>query len=75
MDKNNSFHYGALTKTELAQLYFPERLPASARRKLNYWIAHNKQLTECLVLTGYKPRNIELTPAQVDLIIEYLGEP
>jgi len=75
MNKETVFHYGALTKTALAQLYFPDRAPAAARRKLNYWIGHNRMLTEKLIDCGYKPKNIDLTPAQVDLIVFYLGEP
>jgi len=75
MDSNDSFCYGVITKNQLAQLYFPERSIASARRKINYWIRHNQELTECLAKTGYSPRNLVLTPAQVNLIMRYLGEP
>ena len=42
------FPYTSLTKTELAQLYLPEFTAAVARRKLNAWIARNRQLTDCL---------------------------
>lgn len=70
-----AFQYTTMTKASLAQLYFPERKIAAARRKLNYWISHNGELNAALTKTGYSPRNIVLTPVQVNLIIGYLGEP
>ncbi len=69
------FPYTSLTKTELAQLYLPEFTAAVARRKLNAWIARNRQLTDCLQRTGYSSRLHLLTPAQVKCIVHYLGEP
>ncbi|MBP1613624.1 MAG: hypothetical protein H6Q13_1072 [Bacteroidetes bacterium] len=67
--------YTTLTKTELAQMYLPEATPAVARRKLNEWILRNQPLALALAHTGYTHSTRMLTPAQVRLIIQYLGEP
>jgi len=67
--------YTTLTKTELAQMYLPEATPAVARRKLNEWILRNQSLTAALLQTGYGHSTRMLTPAQVRLIIQHLGEP
>ncbi len=67
--------YTALTKTDLAQMYLPQTTPAVARRKLNEWISRNNSLVCLLRQTGYTPCTRMLTPAQVRLIIEHLGEP
>nr|WP_321335129.1 DUF4248 domain-containing protein [uncultured Bacteroides sp.] len=67
--------YGAMTHNELAELYLPHLQPATARRTLHRWIARNSALCAELAATGYSIRTSLLTPAQVALVIRYLGEP
>ncbi|GEM_PF-3810485 len=65
----------ALEKTFLALLYLPHRSPRMARRCFNQWIARHPELSEQLALSGYSVCQRLLTPAQVGLIVKYLGEP
>lgn len=60
---------------ELAQEYLPGIHPSSASRRLNAWINRNQKLVESLRAKGYKRKDKTLTPAQVELIVEYLGRP
>jgi len=68
-----------MTKRELAIQYFPQwklrREQGKAVHKLGRWIAANRELTTRLKATSYHPKQQHFTPAQVELIIEYLGEP
>ncbi|NDW13197.1 DUF4248 domain-containing protein [Bacteroides sp. 214] len=63
------------SKGELAALYLPHVQISSARRTLNCWIRKNEPLYRALLATGYTPRDVLLTPVQVALIFQYLGEP
>jgi hypothetical protein len=63
------------SKSELAQAYAPNIAPASARNRLAAWIRHNRDLYSALLEAGYKPKQQMLTPRQVELIFQYLGEP
>lgn len=60
---------------ELAGLYFPTSSPRSATTQLRRWINLNNELTDALAQTGLKKGQRLLTPRQVALILEYLGEP
>lgn len=60
---------------ELAGLYFPASSPRVATTQLRRWINRNNDLTEALAQTGLKKGQRLLTPRQVALILEYLGEP
>ncbi len=60
---------------ELAQEYLPRIAPASATRRLKAWIDRNRPLSHSLAETGYQKGLKTLTPAQVKLIVEYLGWP
>lgn len=59
---------------ELALLYFPQCTPRSASVQLKKWISH-PQLAEKLKNADYHNRQKILTPRQVRLIVEHLGEP
>ncbi len=68
------------TFTELAMAYLPHDTPRAARRTLHHWIrVHptlNATLTRCgLRIKGQKGRLKRLTPQQVRLIFNALGEP
>lgn len=62
-------------KTELAVLYYPHIQPASARRNLRTWIEDFPELREQLLKAGYRHRGVLLTPVQVQIIVDFLGEP
>ena len=62
-------------RTELAQIYFPDINPDSAWKKLKHWIDINHDLTETLHTLGYTGCCRSFTPAQVEAIVHFLGEP
>lgn len=61
------------SKSELATYYMPHLAPESARKNLRIWIKSNKEMEKELVNLGYKPNNVLLTPAQVAVIVKYIG--
>jgi len=70
------FEVRSYTKKELALAYFPDASdPHIATNHLMRWIARNVELMEQLQKHGYNKNDRTLTPAQVRLIVYYLGEP
>lgn len=67
--KIRSYGYG-----ELALLYFPNSTKSSASTQLGRWLKQNENLNKQMIESGYKLRKKILTPRQVQLIIESLGE-
>lgn len=65
----------AYGKSELAELYFPDKKPDDARRILMGWIKNNRKLWEALAESGLRPKAKLLNIYQVDLITEVLGKP
>ena len=65
----------SLTKSELAQLYFPGAPRSSALRLLHKYITTAHGLLPALEQVGYQRTSRRLTRRQVQLIFEYLGEP
>ncbi len=68
------------TLTELAQAYLPNDTPDVARRILRKWIAMQPRLEMALMHCGLTLESVRgpkrrLTPQQVRLIFEALGEP
>ena len=64
-----------MKKTELALQYLPYYTAHSAVNLLMSWISQSPTLLAALAKTGYRKTQKELTPAQVRLIIDHLGEP
>lgn len=62
-------------KSALAVAFNPQMEPRSALRTLNLWIAKYPGLTDRLTAAGYTKSAKILTPAQVQLIFDALGEP
>lgn len=62
-------------RTELAQAYCPTMNPNAAYRKLQMWISYNQELQACLAALGLNPKTRTYTPAQVQAIVKYIGEP
>lgn len=60
---------------ELALEYFPDRTPLAASKQLNSWIFNIPDLEDKLAEAGrYKNQKI-MTPLQVSILVEFLGEP
>ena len=70
---NKTIH-GAYGFRELAILYFPNSAPQSASSQFKRWL-NNPQLSAKLSATGYFVGQRILTPRQVQIILEHLGEP
>lgn len=70
-----SFRIKEYGRTELSLLYSPNLTPDGAWRRLKRWIFLFPGLTERLEAIGYSSRQRSFTPAQVQLIVEALGEP
>lgn len=65
----------ALGKQELACMYFPKATPANAVRMLNRYLYRAHGLMEELERVGFRIKDRQFTSRQVQLIVEYLGEP
>jgi hypothetical protein len=68
--KIRSYGYG-----ELALLYFPNSTKKSASTQLGRWLRQNNILKEKLLISGLKRGTKLLTPNQVKIIFEFIGEP
>ena len=73
--ENMEQSFQSLTKSELAQLYFPGAPRSSALRLLHKYITSAHGLLPELERVGYQRASRRLTRRQVQLIFEYLGEP
>ncbi len=60
---------------ELALLYMPDIAPRSASLQLGKWLRLNKDLHDALTANGWQQGARLLTPKQVGIIVQYLGEP
>lgn len=76
-DKEKEEHAStrACSKSELALRYMPHVQAASARRTLRVWIEKNPELKAALTKAGYTDKAVILTPAQIQIHYDYLGEP
>jgi len=66
---------GTMSKTELAALYFPHVSPANALRSFMRLINSHLCLMEELRKANYRKNSHVLTPRQVNIIIQNLGDP
>lgn len=64
-----------LNKGSLAMMYAPNVCRKSALRLLNAYIHRAKGLLEALEETGYSHHARHFTPRQLELVLQYLGEP
>ena len=71
----NKFEIQAYTKKELALLYFPSAEPHTAVNRLMSWVKRCKPLHMALIAQGYKKTSKWLSPREVALVVEHLGEP
>lgn len=65
------------TKFSLALQYFPDQIDNSdsAIRRLMRWINNTRGLPEALAAAGYSRFQHSFSRRQVEIIVEYLGEP
>lgn len=63
------------SKAQLAALYAPCLSERGALKRLQAWIDFNPRLARALERAGFRKRQKLLTPRQVDIIYQYLGEP
>ena len=63
------------TKKELALAYAPELSVQGARNRLHQWLHFNKQLMADLRAANYQDKQRVFTSRQVQIILDYLGEP
>ena len=71
----NEFEVRSYGWQELAVLYGPDLMPASAGKRLSKWVGVNPELkTELESAKAMKGKKM-LTPLQVRTIVQYLGEP
>ena len=61
--------------TELALCYNPNLHENSASRLLHRWVVRNEKLVKTLKIAGFCARQRKLTPKQVGVIVDFLGEP
>lgn len=74
-DDEKKFKLKSYGKSELAALYLPDIAPRSAADVLKKWIDKSPGLSEALAATGLQLLDRRYTPAQVQLIVQVLGEP
>lgn len=65
----------AYTKYELARLYNPGMCYRSAMRIFRSWLLLDGELHTRLLSTGYRHKQHQFTPRQVELIFDHLGRP
>lgn len=63
------------SKSELAMQYMPHVSSSAARRTMRTWIDKNPKFKVALVEAGYSDSAVLLTPAQVQIHWDFLGEP
>lgn len=65
------------TKFQLALQYYPELIdnPELASRRFRRDIHTDQPLMNALAKTGYRRMQQKLTPRQVEIIREYIGDP
>ena len=69
------FHLKSYGLQELAVLYFPNSTPSSASTQLKKWITKSLHLQTKLEKSDYRSGQKILTPKQVSILVDHLGEP
>lgn len=72
---DEKFRIRTMVITDLAMLYFPELGKESARKKLKQFIREDRDLFKALKSAHFRKRQRTLTPRQVKILVEFLGEP
>lgn len=72
---NQSFVYKSYSKHELAQLYLPYNARSTAVKKFNLWLQQSPDFWNRLQEAGIDRCTRYYTSQQVQMIVNYLGEP
>ena len=64
-----------MKKIDLARQYCLRGTPSNALHKLNRYIRDVKGLKETLIRHGYHSKDRSITPKQVQIFYDFLGEP
>ena len=64
-----------LYKYDLARAYFPNVSPRTAARLFRREVQHCRPLWQALQASGYSHSQKRLSPLQVQLVFQFLGEP
>lgn len=72
---DDSFQIHSYGRAELAMIYFPNVSAMAAWRHLKKSIEYYPGLTDKLQSIGYKPKSRSFTSAQVQAIVDAIGEP
>jgi hypothetical protein len=73
--EQNTFRIKAYGFQELAICYAPELTPRSATQRLLHWVMMSGELYAALQRVGWCKGKRTLTPLQVQVLVNYLGEP
>lgn len=65
----------ALSKTQLALMYAPELTPNAAVKRLMAWLQRDEATMQRLAASGYYKTQKLLNSRQVQIIVDFLGEP
>ena len=71
----NEFEIRSYGWQELAVLYGPDLMPASAGKRLSKWVGVNPELKAALQANGSTKGKKKLTPLPVRTIVLFLGAP
>lgn len=71
----NEFKIRSYGWQELGMLYGPDLTKQSAGKRLTAWVNKNSVLLNALMDKGWAKGAKILTPVQVEVIVQYLGEP
>ena len=70
-----SFKIRSYSKAELGLLYAPQRNKHNAWEAVKNWIDRCQPLSDALLSSGLTLSTRVLSPRQVELIVQHLGEP
>lgn len=74
-EKEQTFTIRTYSKVEMARLYNPTMCLTLALQTLARWMRMNTTLMDELEQIGYNKYRRAFTPAEVRIIVKYLGEP
>jgi len=75
MEKLKVFRTRTYGYNELATLYSPDVTTQAAVKRLTRWLEQHPSLRSELEQTGWQRSDRLLTPIQVGIIVNHLGEP
>jgi len=75
MDDEHGVPVTGMSKQELALLYSPDLTPHGAVNRLMRWVNRDPAFLAALERVGYRKHSKLLSPLQVGVFFEFLGEP